>query len=222
VGTSRDEQPVWPFCFWEERSQESLLSVSQRGGKEAASAGSWLRSYSSCSSVGMAEPWTLPWDWVWGDSGAACSCGSSSCDLQSHQGCSLSCAGIADMAVGCHLGRNCSPCADSFAKHHPFCLELTTTLDQSRCPIVKLRVAAAEGRQVLDLLLSWKSMCSFIFLVVPMPQSCLGTSLAGPMPGHVAGRLQVPSAPGRLVGCMAVSLHLRYERKLFSQGVTLD
>lgn len=38
------------------------------------------------------------------------------------------------------------------------------------------------------------------------------------VPGHVARKLQVPLAPGRLVGWWAVSLHLRYRRKLFSQG----
>lgn len=96
--------------------------------------------------------------------------------------------------------------------------EPTTTLGQSRCPMVKLRVVAAEGGQVLDLLLSWRSTCSFIFLVVPMAPELSGDCSAGLVPGHVAGRLQVPSAPGWLVGRRAVSLHLRYERKLFSQG----
>lgn len=89
----------------------------------------------------------------------------------------LSCAVFVDLSIGCHLHRSCSPYAHCFVKHQSSSLELTTAMGQSRYPLVKLRVVTAEGGQVLDLLLSWRSTCSFIFLVVPMAPEMSGGQL---------------------------------------------
>lgn len=74
-------------------------------------------------------------------------------------------------------------------------------------PMVELRVITAEGGQVLDLLLSWKTMCSFIF---HGPRAvCLSGVLLGRAGTWMChGRLQVPLALGKLVGQMGIKFAL--------------
>lgn len=109
------------------------------------SARSGLGWCSSCSSVGLAEPWTLPWELPW----AAGSCGSLfwTFDLIKV---SVSCAGFVDSSISCHLGRSCSPCAHSSAKGCSSALELTPPWARAG-PMVEPRVVTAEEGLVLDL-----------------------------------------------------------------------
>lgn len=209
--------PVRPLCFWEDRSQESWPCVSQRGGTEACCkccVVAQVLQQLLLSGYGRAVDLAL-------GAGARSSLGLLTpvgvCVVTfDHIGELLSCVGFVDTSISCHLHRNCSPCADSFAKCCSLALELTTALGQSRCPIVKRKVVTAEGGQVLYLLLSWRSTCSFIFLVVPVaPRAVWRPGLA---PGHVARRLQVPSAPREAGGMEGRQFALEIRKETVFSG----
>lgn len=146
VGACQDRQPVWLLCFGKrDLGNPCHVSAREETRKQAASAASWRRSYRGCSLVAMAELWTLPWEWAQGAPWGCSLLWEFVHDLQSHRGASLCCAGTVAPNIGCHLDRSFFPCANSFAKRRPSALELTITLVQSRCPIMKLRMVTAEG-----------------------------------------------------------------------------
>lgn len=199
---------MWLLCLWEERSQESWhVSVREEARRRAASVGLWLRVNSSCSSAGYGRAMDLALGAGMGSSPGLLMPVGVCFVTFNHIREPLSCAGFVGPSIAV-------TCTEQFSMCQQLCqvqrsLELSPTLSQSRCPIVKFRVVTAEGGRCWASFSPGGTHTASSSWWSPWHQSCLRTCLAGPVPGHVAGRLQAPLATGRLVGQKAVSLRLR-------------